>query len=57
MVFAKTLIFGIVKNYFQTTLTEKICLGLETNLCFSSKALCDWIEQELLPTLFHEWML
>jgi hypothetical protein len=37
MVFAKTLVFGIVKNYFGNTLIEKSCLGSETNLFFTSK--------------------
>ena len=42
----------IVKNYFRATLIEKFCLEPETNFFSSSKALCDWIEEELLPTLF-----
>ena len=38
MVFVKPLFFGFAKNYFRATLIEKYCLGLETSLCFSSKA-------------------
>jgi hypothetical protein len=57
MVLAKTLIFGIVKNYFRTTLIEKSCLGLETNFFFSLKACVIGSKEELLLTLSHEWML
>jgi hypothetical protein len=57
MVFERTSFFGIVKNYFGTTLIEKSCLGLDTNFCFSSKACVMGFEEELLSTLFHEWMM
>jgi hypothetical protein len=47
MVFAKTLIFGFVKNYFGATLIEKSFLGPETTLCFSSKASMIGSKEEL----------
>jgi hypothetical protein len=54
--FGKEPHFGIVKNYFRTTLIEKSCLGPKTNFCFSSKACVIGFEEELIQTLFHEWM-
>jgi hypothetical protein len=57
MVFAKTLIFGFVKNYFKATLIEKSCLGPETSFCFSSKVCVIGSKEELFLTLSHEWML
>jgi hypothetical protein len=47
MVFAKTLIFEFVKNYFGDALIEKSCLGPETSLCFSSKVCVIGFEEEL----------
>ena len=53
MVFGKTLIFGIVKNYFWTTIIEKSCLGPKTKFYFSKANPSLWIEDYWIRTHSH----
>jgi hypothetical protein len=55
IVLEKTLIFGIVKNYFRTTLIEKCFLGLETNFYFFIKGVV-WLDWGGITSNFISWM-